>query len=147
MQPTVVSMNQPIRTTSFLVGILVLVGCKSAPKEASDMDAILKTVVYDTSVPVIPASFPVAQSPSTPMTSEPVATTPKPKVTIAERAGAAGRFVGDGLKATAGLVLLGGFKIVEASLGLGDNDSTSYGSADRNFNQWLDDRRRWREND
>ena len=59
MQPTVVSMNQLIQTTTFLVGILVLVGCKSAPKEASDMDAILKTVVYDTSVPVIPASFPV----------------------------------------------------------------------------------------
>ncbi|PHQ34511.1 hypothetical protein CEE69_15595 [Rhodopirellula bahusiensis] len=111
------------------------------------MDAILKTVVYDTSVPVIPASFPVAQSPSAPMTSEPVATAPKPKVTLAERAGAAGRFVGDGLKATVGLVLLGGIKIVEASLGLGDDDSTSYGSADRNFNQWLDDRRRWREND
>jgi hypothetical protein len=140
-------MNQLPQTTAVLVVMLVLAGCRSAPKDTSDMDAILKTVVYDTSVPVIPASFPVASSSSTPATSEPAASAPKPKVTFAERTKAAGRFVGDGLKATAGLILLGSIKIVESSLGLGDDDSTSYGSADRNFNQWLDDRDRWRAND
>ncbi|WP_231846268.1 hypothetical protein [Rhodopirellula baltica] len=140
-------MNPPIKPTAFLVGMLVLAGCRSAPKDTSEMDAILKTVVYDTSVPVIPASFPVAFSSSTPATSEPAASAPKPNVTFAERTKATGRFVGDGLKATAGLILLGGIKIVESSLGLGDDDSPSYGSADRNFNQWLDDRDRWRKED
>ncbi|WDQ15473.1 hypothetical protein [Rhodopirellula sp. P2] len=140
-------MNQLPQTTAVLVVMLVFAGCRSAPKDTSEMDAILKTVVYDTSVPVIPASFPVAYSSSTPATSEPAASAPKLKVTFAERTKATGRFVGDGLKATAGFILLGGIKIVEASLGLGDDDSTSYGSADRKFNQWLDDRDRWRKND
>ncbi|PHQ34518.1 hypothetical protein [Rhodopirellula bahusiensis] len=111
------------------------------------MDAILNTVVYDTSVPVIPASYrdpgeysqsPAADTPAA--DAKPVATK-----TFTDRARSAGAFVGHGLRATVGLVLVGTFKIVETSLGL--NDSTPRGRNDTAFNQWLDDRDRWRRED
>ncbi|KLU03003.1 hypothetical protein RISK_004973 [Rhodopirellula islandica] len=110
------------------------------------MDAILKTVVYDTSVPVIPASFRDPNTLPTPSPTEAPSPEEKPSVTttLTDRARSAGSFVGHGLRATVGLVVLGVFKIVESSLGLDDNNSTSTGTKDRAFNQWLDDRDQWR---
>lgn len=60
----------------------------------------------------------------------------------------------DGLKTTAGVLLYGVFKVIESALGFDDDDDdddydvyTPRGRADRNFNQWLDARERWREDD
>ena len=125
---------------SFLIvttGIWVAVasGCRSAPRRDADVDTLLRAVSYDTTFP--PAS------PTTPPADATPASPVRPSIKVGEKASSLRQTVGDGLKATAGLLLLGAFKIVESALG-GDDDSTVRGEADSNFNRWLDDRERWR---
>lgn len=118
--------------------LLCLIGCK-ATHDNAEMDALLDTVSYETTVPA-----------ATP----PVSTTAKSDLSvadsgarIAEKAGSLGQAVVDGLKVTAGVLLYGVFKVVESALGFDDDDDDDFtprGRADQNFNQWLDLRDRWR---
>jgi len=120
--------------------IATSVGCKATSKRDAEVDTLLRAVSYDTTVPPVEQGTPIeGVAPSSPVSSG---------ISIKEKASSVGQIVTNGLKATAGLVLLGGFKIVESALGLDDDDdidgSTPRGRADRSFNGWVDDRERWR---
>lgn len=129
-----------IATVACMLGVT---GCRTTRSDTAEIDTLLHTVSYETSVPQASQSIP-ADAPSRGAVAD-VGTSFK------EKAGSFGQTVRDGLKTTAGVLFLGVFKIVESSLGLdddekddGDRDSPR-GRADRRFNQWLDNRDRWRE--
>ena len=122
--------------------LLVGTGCRTARNDAAEMDALLNAVSYDTSVPR--GSQSVAsptQTQSTPIDAG---------SRIADRTRSLRQAVDDGLKTTAYLLLLGVIKVVEWTLGSDDDDDEVHsprGQADRNFNQWIGDRERWRRED
>ncbi len=117
--------------------VLVFAGCKATRKDTAEMDTLLQTVSYDTTVPATPTSAPAPALPQS--------TSASSGASLTEKAGAFRQSIGDGLRTAAGFLLLGVFKVFESALGLDDDDdSTPRGRADRNFNQWLDDRAQWR---
>ncbi|WP_236625011.1 hypothetical protein [Rhodopirellula sp. SWK7] len=124
------------------ISLILLAGCKTAPKDSSEIETILQSVAYDTTVPVTQVSYPAPNTAST----EPIDTTTR----FSDRVSSVHETVAGGLRATAGVVLFGAFKLVESALGFDDDDdddSTPRGKADQNLNQWLDDRDRWRRGD
>jgi hypothetical protein len=126
-----------------LACLLCLIGCKNA-NHSGEMDSLLSTVSYDTSVPA--ATPPPSATPN----SDNAAASSRTRFT--EKANSLRQAVVDGLKTTAGVLLFGVFRVIESALGFDDDDDdydvyTPRGRADRNFNQWLDARERWREDD
>jgi hypothetical protein len=108
-----------------------------------EIESMISTVSYDTSVPSVFRSGPVtlvAEASETPAIEE-----PKPRRSIAQ-------VTSDGFKATGAFLLYGTLKVALATLGLDDDDDdddrdnvrTARGRADRNLNHWIDARDQWR---
>lgn len=135
-------MSPHLRPATFatVAFVLCVTGCRVAKNDATDMDALLRTVSYDTSVPQASPSVLAAAK-----TQYPAADA---KTSFAEKAGSIRQAVSDGLKTTAGVLLYGVFKLVKSALRFDDDDDdddcSPRGRADQRFNQWLDDRDRWR---
>lgn len=116
-------------------------GCRSPARPDPELDALLQRVSYDIPVPPMQAPVPLREQ---------LVPAPEPAdASSAEGEKTFGRTVGDGLKATAGLLFLGTMKLVGAAFGLDDDDndndrSALRGEADRSMNDWLESRRRWR---
>ena len=135
--------SSPFLMTCVAVGLLLgSTGCRSARSNDKELDVLLDTVSYDTTVPSV--------SPSAPAVATGQAAPSDSGFDLAEKAGAVRQAVGKGLKTVTGVLLFGVIKIVEGIFDFDDDDDDDHsprGRADQNFNQWLDDRDRWRRGD
>jgi hypothetical protein len=129
------------KTTTLTILLLLLAGCRTAQKDVTEIDTILKTVSYDTSVPASPAPSKV----QTTSLVEPIDT----NTTMPDRVQSVQKIVSKGFRTTVGVVMFGVIKVVESALGNDDDDedSTPRGKADQNLRQWIDERDRWRSDD
>jgi hypothetical protein len=130
-----VEMTRPIRLLMFAICISCIAGCKTQQKNTPDIDALLAGVIYDTSV-------------SQELESSSTAVVPTKQATVGSnssiraRLGSFREAVVDGVKVTACLMLYAVLSIADAMLGSDDADD-SRGRADRDLNQWIDDRDGW----
>lgn len=114
-------------------------GCHTSRPQNNDVDELLQSVSFDTSHP--PPQLPQQAPEEQPQSSNTLAASTKP-----ERR-SFGKAVRDGAEATAVVAFYGMVKLVEACLGSGDDDkyeSTPRGRADRNRDEWIAERDRWR---
>ncbi|MEM6471269.1 MAG: hypothetical protein AAF802_17035 [Planctomycetota bacterium] len=137
-------MSRAAHTIGIATILLSLIGCRASQKHDTELESIIQAVSYDTS---IPDEHPRSYIGTSETRDRPVEPLPGPPQ-LTERLASFRETVGDGVRATLGFVFLGLIKIVGAALDSGDDEdfSTSRSQADRNFNQWLDDRERWRRN-
>ncbi len=114
-------------------------GCHTARPKNPEFDTLLQSVTYDTSLPPLPHAQTVSYvQPDSTETQDPDLQ-PEPR--------SIGKSVGDGVKATAALVVWGMIKVVESTLGFDDDkndDSTPRGRADQDRDRWIADRDRWK---
>lgn len=120
-------------------------GHRAIRKNTTETDTLLRTVSYETPATSAPSAPP--PQPTAELDPHQRASPVRTRASLSEKAGSLGEFVGDGLKATAAFVSYGVFKIALATLGLDDDkkedSSTPRARADRNLNQWIDERDRW----
>ena len=125
-------------------------GCHSAPKQNPEIDTLLQSVAYESSTP--PAQL-ASQSRVEP---RPVDRTPdaadQTLADVQRLASGARNIIGSSLRSVASGISFPKFSIaglIDAMLGIDDDDdsypATPQGRADRNFDQWMKDRERWRE--
>ncbi len=122
-------------------------GCAGRTKDASEFDSLLRNVSYDTSDHSVAQAS--SQAEMIPQAAGGASLDQKKKMIgqgMMDNVVPAVRAVGNGLKATAGFVFVGLFKVVNSAFEDDDEPdlSTARGRADENFNRWLDSRDRWR---
>ncbi len=120
--------------------LLGCVACATAPKPSGELDSLLRTVSYEN--PVAPVW---EDEPTT--TADVKRASPSFGAAFLERARETRQSISNGVKATAGLLLLGVVSLIEASLGSDDDQEISYftprAQADRDLDHWVDDDARW----
>ena len=119
-------------------------GHRAVRKNTTETNTLLRTVSYETAAPTSPSAPPLQQPVE--LDWQQHASPVRTGTSLSEKAGSLAEFVGDGLKATVGFVFYGVFKIASATLGLDDkheDSSTPRAKADRNLDQWIDERDRW----
>lgn len=133
--------RDPLPVAALAMWLAFFAGCRAPARPDAELDALLQRVSYDVPVPPMQAPAPFRESP-VPVPGPADASSATGSKTL-------GQTVGDGIEATAVLLLLGTVKLVGAMFGFDDDDddkdnSSLRGRTDRSMNDWMEARRRWR---